>query len=703
MLVGNYNFVLVACSLVVAVLASHTALSMAERMYIAQHKKWWHVGGSLAMGVAIWSMHFIGMLAFSLPIELGYDFGLTFVSLVIAVVVSYFALWQVSAQHIKQQRILVGAILMGFGISTMHYTGMEAMQMFPAIQYKTNFLILSVLLAIGASYAALHIILWMRVRTKAFYLSKAVAATLMGMAIVGMHYTGMMAAQFPANSICGAAGLGLQTEVLAVLVGFCSLMLFFVSKLASVFDTRATFFMQSLDAANQQLKTQALYDQLTKLPNRVLLEERVKQALHQANHHKHLVIYMAINLDGFKSINDSMGPTVGDAFLKEAAHRIRSIVEKQHTVARTAGDEFAVVLEQVAPEDAAVLAEEIITGVKAPVVIDGRELVVSASVGIAVSFVNGESYEDISFHADVALQHKKQSGKNGYRYYEDAMNVDAARNLELISQLRHAIELNQLSLYYQPKFDVKKGCVHSAEALLRWEHPKHGFISPTKFIPLAEESGLIVDIGDWVLDQACRQIKEWRALGYEEMNVAVNISSVQFLQETLYQGVVRSLAYWGIPAKCLTLEITESTAMQNVEHSLIVLQEIADLGVKISIDDFGTGYSSLLYLKRFPASELKIDRAFVNLVCTNSEDGLLVSAIISLGRQFGLKVVAEGVETPEQKDLLSSLGCDILQGFYLGKPKSAVEFFFDNKQYMKKVHTKDMHQPSYGLNLLFDE
>jgi diguanylate cyclase len=703
MLVGNYNLVLVSCSLLVAILASHTALSMAEQMHVTQYKKGWHVCGSVAMGVGIWSMHFIGMLAFSLPIELGYDLGLTFVSLVIAIIVSYFALWQVSVQQVNKRRVALSAILMGLGISTMHYTGMEAMQMFPAIEYKKSLLILSVLIAIGASYAALHIILWMRLRTKAFYLTKAVAATLMGIAIVGMHYTGMMAAQFPANSICGAAGLGVQTEVLAVLVGLGSLMLFFVSKLASVFDARATFFMQSLDAANQQLKTQALYDQLTKLPNRVLLEERVKQALHQANHHKHLVTYMAINLDGFKSINDSMGPTVGDAFLKEIAHRIRSIVEKQYTVARTAGDEFVVVLEQVAPEDAAVLAEEIIMVVKAPVVIDGRELVTSASVGIAVSFVNGETYEDISFHADVALQHKKQSGKNGYRYYEDAMNVDAARNLELILQLRHAIELNQLSLHYQPKFDVKKGCVHSAEALLRWEHPKHGFISPTKFIQLAEESGLIASISDWVLEQACRQIQEWRALGYEDMNVAVNLSSVQFLQENLYQSIVRSLAHWGVPAKCLTLEITESTAMQNVERSLIVLQEIADLGVKVSIDDFGTGYSSLLYLKRFPASELKIDRAFVSLVCTSSEDELLVSAIISLGHQFGLKVVAEGVETSEQKDLLSSLECDTLQGFYLGKPKPAIEFFFDNKAYMKKTSVKNPPQVNYGLNLSFDK
>ena len=705
MLAGNYNSAIVVCSLLVAILASYTALSMAERMYATKYAKWWHIGGSIAMGVGIWSMHFIGMLAFSLPIELGYDLQLTGLSLVIAIVVSYFALWQVSIPYVTKRHVFASAVLMGLGISAMHYTGMEAMQMFPAIQYKPSLFMASIVIAILASYAALTIILWMRLRARAEYSTQILASTVMGVAIVGMHYTGMMAAQFPANSICLAADMGIHSDALVVMVGLGSFILFLVSTLASIFDMRAASFFESLEVVNQQLKTQALYDQLTKLPNRVLLEERVKQALQQANHHKHFIAFMVINLDGFKAINTSMGPALGDDFLIEIANRMRAVVEAQYTVARTAGDEFVVVLEQLAPEDAAVIAEKIISTIKQPVVIGERELVATASVGIAISFISGNTYEDLSLHAGAALQHVKQTGKDGYRYYEDTMGVEAAKNLELISDLRQALALNQLSLYYQPKFNVQTGHVCSAEALLRWKHPNYGFVPPDKFIPLAEESGLIVTIGDWVLDEACRQLKEWRDIGYEDIHVAVNLSSVKFSQESLYQKVVDSLAHWQIPASCLILEITESTAMQHVEHSLAILQKIADLGVKISIDDFGTGYSSLLYLKRFPAHELKIDRGFVNSVCTNSEDGLLVLAIISLGHQFGLKVVAEGVETQAQQDLLSSLECDTLQGFFLGKPKPAAEFLSKNGEYMKKIDDKGegVGRAGLGLNLSFEK
>jgi diguanylate cyclase (GGDEF)-like protein len=431
----------------------------------------------------------------------------------------------------------------------------------------------------------------------------------------------------------------------------------------------------------------------------VLLEERVKQALQQANHHK-LVTLMAINLDGFKAINDSMGHKVGDGYLIEIANRIRAVVDEQFTVSRTSGNDFMVVLEQTAPEDAAVFAEKIINVVKQPMIVDGKELVTTASIGIAVSFISGNNYEDLAFHAGAAMQHTKQTGKNGYHYYEDKMDVDAARKLELISHLRHAIERNELTLYYQPQFDVKTGCVHSAEALLRWEGADFGFISPEQFIPLAEESGLIVDIGDWVLNQACRQLHEWTALGYDDINVALNLSSTQFVQENLYQKIVGALEFWGVGPERLTLEITESTAMQNVEHSLKVLQKIVDLGVKVSIDDFGTGYSSLLYLKRFPASELKIDRGFIKMLSTDSGDGLLVSAIIALGHQFGLKVVAEGVETQWQKDMLTDLKCDTMQGFFLGKPRASEEFFGENRAYMKKHKKKVDEAPNGGMQLL---
>lgn len=682
MLIGSYNNVIVICSLLVAVLASYTALSMAERMFVAKNPTWWHVGGAVAMGVGIWSMHFIGMLAFSLPIELGYDLNLTLLSLMIAIVVSYFAFRQVAVENISKKNTAVSSVLMGLGIAAMHYTGMEAMQMFPSIQYKMPLLILSIVIAIAASYAALSIIIWIRFQDKVKQSTHVAASIVMGVAIVGMHYTGMLAAEFPANSICGAAKLGVHSDVLALWVGVVSLLLLLVSKLISIFDERTTYFIESLAKANQQLKTQTFYDHLTKLPNRVLLEEQVKQALQRAKNHQYSIAYMVINLDGFKTINASIGLNAGDAVLIEVANRIRAVLEDQHAVARAAADEFVVVLEQIAPEDAAVVAERVMAAIRQPLMLDGKEIAITSSIGIATSSSKGKAYEEISYEAHTAMQRTKQLGKNGYRYYQETMDADTASNLALLSDLRRAIELDQLSLNYQPKLDVKTGRVNGAEALLRWEHSQDGFISPAVFIPLAEESGLIVAIGDWVLDRACRQLKEWRALGYEEFNVAINLSSVQFLQENLFEKIAYALDFYQLPASCLTIEVTESTSMQDVEQSLIVLQKIADLGVKVSIDDFGTGYSSLLYLKRFPAEELKIDRAFVSTIGANPDDELMAKAIISLGHQFGLKLVAEGIETQAQKDLLSHWGCDTLQGYFLGKPVPSDAFLSENAKHM---------------------
>lgn len=686
MLVGQYNFWLVACSFVVAILASYTALGMAERLYATKGAWWWHVGGAVAMGVGIWSMHFIGMLAYHLPIKMGYDLEFTLLSLVIAVVVSYFALSKVSSREMTKRDVLISAVLMGIGISAMHYTGMEAMQMFPAIQYKTNIVILSVLIAILASGAALYIILGLREHLERSLVNRILAAILMGVAIVGMHYTGMWAAEFPANSICLAASNGLSVEALAILVIAGSLFILLVVNLTSTFDSKSTYLIKSLEEANEQLKQQAFYDHLTQLPNRVLLEERVDQALKQAIYHQHSVVLMVIDLDGFKTINDSLGTGVGDTFLVETANRIRETVDKQQTVSRTAGNEFVVVLEQIAPEETDVVAGDILASIRQPLLVNNMELMITASIGLAVFPNDGSTYEELSFNADAAMQHTKRSGRNGYHYYQTTMDVKAAYKLELITHLRHAIELNELSLHYQPKVDVKTGLITGAEALLRWHHPKHGLISPAQFIPLAEQSGLIIAIGEWVLNEACRQIAEWRALGYTDINVAVNLSAVQFTYGNFYQSIIKAINSWRIPAASLTLEITESIAMQHVEQSLEILQRLANLGIKVSIDDFGTGYSSLLYLKHFPASELKIDRGFVQLLGQHSEDEVLVSVIISLGHQLGLKIVAEGVETELQKRLLTQLRCDTLQGYLLGKPKPAAEFMRDYRHYNHQAY-----------------
>lgn len=469
MLIGSYNTILVFSSLVVAILASYTALVMAERVYLTESRTamWWHFCGACAMGVGIWSMHFIGMLAFSLPIVLGYDLALTALSLVIAIAVSYFALWEVTGENLSKTRLVVAAILMGAGISAMHYTGMEAMKMFPAIEYQTSLFIISILIAIAASGVALYIIFWLRARTQKYqHITHIMAAIVMGVAIVGMHYTGMLAAQFPEGSVCRAAGSGLNAETLTVLVVLGSLFVLLVANLTSNFSAKTDYLIKSLETVNQQLKQQALYDHLTGLPNRVLLEERVMQCINLARKNDKPFVFMVVDLDGFKAINDSLGAHAGDALLKSVASKIEQVVTDQYTVARPAGDEFAIVLD-IGIAEAAELAEVLLKEIRQPTVINHHELTVTASIGVAVYPNDGLTYADLTYHADAAMEFTKRSGKNGYHFYEGTMNANASRKLELISNLRNAIASNQLSLHFQPKFDLKSGMIHGAEALLR--------------------------------------------------------------------------------------------------------------------------------------------------------------------------------------------------------------------------------------------
>lgn len=382
---------------------------------------------------------------------------------------------------------------------------------------------------------------------------------------------------------------------------------------------------------------------------------------------------MFCDLDGFKAINDSLGHHVGDLMLVEVAQRVQSIMRSQDTVARLGGDEFVMVVDLKAPEDAVTVADKLVKIINQPFHIEKHELRVSASIGIAIYPEDGSSRHDLVINADAAMYHTKRSGRNGYHFFESSMNVNAHNQLQWLQDLRLALERRFL-LHYQPKYNSPNGPVLGAEALLRWQHPVHGLVGPDEFIGLAERSGLIVPIGAWVLDEACRQMKTWYDIGHEDWKIAVNLSALQFAQIDLIDLVKDTLARHGLPARCLTLEVTESTAMHDAESSLKTLQQIADLGVDISIDDFGTGYSSLLYLKRLPANELKIDRGFVRDLSDGNDDAAIISAIVALGRTLNLRIVAEGVETTKQQTFLTSVGCDALQGYLMGRPMPPDKF-----------------------------
>ncbi|RCL21729.1 histidine kinase [Pseudomonas sp. AFG_SD02_1510_Pfu_092] len=681
MLTGSYSSSLVLISLCVAILASYTALDLTGRIATAKGRAacLWMGGGALAMGIGVWSMHFIGMLALSLPIDLGYDLALTAFSLLIAVLSSGFALWLVSQPSLPALQLAFGALIMGAGIACMHYTGMAALRMLPGIDYDPTLFGASLLIAVGASAAALWIAFRLRAHTPYVRQIRGLAAVVMGVAIVGMHYTGMAAANFPEGSFCGAlAGGGLQGDGLVYLVLITTLAVLAVALLTSVLDARlearTAELARSLTLANQELTQLALHDTLTDLPNRTLLADRIEQAIAKVAEQGGCFALMFIDLDGFKPVNDAFGHHVGDLLLKAVAARLRGHLHSQDTLARIGGDEFVLLVELREPDDAMDVAVKQVNLVSRPFRVAEHDLQLTASLGIVLYPGNGQDQHELLRNADAAMYHAKSAGKNGYSFFDASMNSNARQQLQLLQDLRQALEQRQFRLHYQPKFDAQACQPIGAEALLRWEHPQQGLLLPDRFIGLAEKTGLIIPIGEWVLHEACRQMREWLEQGHQGWRMAVNLSAIQFCHAGLVDSVARALQQNGLPPNCLTLEITETTAMHDADASLTVLQRLSDMGVDLSIDDFGTGYSSLMYLKRLPANELKIDRGFVRELEQDSDDAAIVSAIVALGQALGLRIVAEGVETDKQQAFLTRLGCDSLQGYLLGQPVPAEQF-----------------------------
>ncbi|EDT2534464.1 EAL domain-containing protein [Salmonella enterica subsp. enterica] len=679
--VSEYNHILVAVSFAVAIFASYTALNMAGRVAgsARSNARIWLMGGGFALGVGIWAMHFVGMLAMDHAMNMRFDPFLTGLSMLIAIGSSLFALWLVSAEKLRLRRLLPGALVMGLGISAMHYTGMAALQFASIIVWNSAWVALSIIIALLASCGALWLTFRLRHEGTDVALRRAGAAVLMGIAIAGMHYAGMKAAHFPQN--WPMEHRGVDSNWLAVLVSVVALTILGITLLVSLFDARlqarTALLASSLAQANQELAQLALHDTLTRLPNRVLLEDRLEQAISKANRESTSFALLFMDLDGFKAVNDAYGHDIGDKLLVAVTHRLNQPLSGQFTLARIGGDEFVLLAEVSAPDEAASLASALVHSIDAPFTIDPYELVVTLSVGIALYPLDGKNERELMFNADAAMYHTKHTGRNGYHFFQPSMNMLAQTQLQLMNDLWLALERQELRLVYQPKFQAPAGPIVGFEALLLWYHPKQGVLNPDQFLPLAEKTGLIVTIGSWVIDEACRQLREWHLQGYALWSVAVNLSALQFEQPGLVDTITRSLARHSIRPDLLILEITETTAMNKPEQSVAILTRLTEMGVKASIDDFGTGYSSLLYLKRLPACELKIDRAFVHELSEASDGATIVAAIVALAKALNLQIVAEGVENETQQQFLTQLGCHTLQGFLLGKPRTAEEIARD--------------------------
>lgn len=425
----------------------------------------------------------------------------------------------------------------------------------------------------------------------------------------------------------------------------------------------------------ERIRHLAHHDALTGLPNRMLLHDRIGQAIAQVQRSRRVAALLFIDLDRFKTVNDSLGHHVGDGLLRAVAERLVACMRSTDTVARIGGDEFVVVLTDLnQAEDAGPVAQKVLAALSQPLRIDGHELHVTPSIGICACPHDGEDVETLMRNADAAMYHAKGKGRNNYQFFSGEMTATAHQRLLLENDLRHALEHGEFILYYQPQLDLETGDIVGFEALIRWPHPQHGMIPPSQFIPVAEETGLITPIGEWVLRQACAQARAWQTAVHPRLEVSVNCSAQQFRQEGLVDTVARILHEVGLPAAGLELEITESVIIEHAEQVIMRFEALNRLGVQLSIDDFGTGYSSLSYLKRFPIDKLKIDQSFVRDINSDPDDAAIVSAIVAMAHSLGLQVVAEGVETPEQLAFLKSLGCNRAQGYYFSKPLPAEEF-----------------------------
>jgi diguanylate cyclase (GGDEF)-like protein len=596
------------------------------------------------------------------------------------------ALWVASKADYGLRRIAVASLAMAVGICGMHYIGMAALDMAPPIVWHAPTVLLSLLIGLGASAAALFIFKYLgNAHSNHRIAFQFLASVVMGIAICGMHYTGMAAASFPADSVCLSAGQ-LGGTGLTAIVGLASGLLLLGTLFTSILESRLQLVARRLSRsleeanaeltqANQELQKRAFTDALTGLPNRVLFEDRLRHALARMNRANQLqveerIAVLYVDLDGFKPINDSFGHSAGDRILCVAAERLARTTREGDTVARIGGDEFLLLLEGVRDRaECAEAANRVLRALGEPFNVQGKQLQIACSIGIVLHPEQGEP-DKLVANADAAMYEAKRAGGGNYVMFESHMGADAAKQLQLQSDLRRAVELKQFELYYQPKINGTGHGISGVEALVRWNHPQHGLIGPTEFIGLAERFGLIVHLGDWILDEACRQIAQWQAQG-TRMCVAVNLSVMQLREVDFVARVERALLRHNVPASLLLCEITESVAMEDIKATQRTFEGLARVGVFLSIDDFGTGYSSLSHLRKLPARQVKIDRSFVQDLQTKEDARAVIDAVIRLAHALGLSVVAEGVENEAQRDILIAMGCDELQGFLFSRPLPA--------------------------------
>lgn len=551
----------------------------------------------------------------------------------------------------------------------MHYIGMAALMLDGSIIWDRRIVGLSVVIAVVASGTALW--LAFRLRDKGVFIERLLAALVMGAAICAMHYTGMSAAHYPEMSHTLPGGIG---ELgLSIWVSVTTLCLLGVMLIISLIDShrRTGRLTDNLRQLNRQLELQARFDALTGLANRHQMDLRMQDCLRSALLSNRQFAVIFLNVDHFKRVNDTWGHSVGDELLITVAQRITSRLSREMTLARLGGDAFIVLVPECDDDKLNALLASLLEDVRRPLSICGHTLNTTMSAGVSLYPQDGETLHELKLKADAALHHVKDDGRNGWARYRTEMSTAIPAKPGFLQELSQALERDQFELWYQPTWYAQEKTIHGFEALLRWRHPEQGVVLPGLFIPSLEQTGLIIPVGNWAIEAACRQLHFWTEQGFSQWTLSLNLSPVQFEQPDIFHIVSSMLEKYNLSPSRLILEVTESTALKNLDRSIELLNAFNHAGITVSIDDFGTGYSNLLMLSVLPAKELKIDKSFVTSMLENEKTYKLVETIMSIARTMEMNVVAEGIETEEQQAVLTRLGCDYLQGYLFSRPLPA--------------------------------
>ena len=670
----SWDPVLIAISYLVAFIASFVALDSAGKIPLSSRTAalFWRIAGGVTLGIGIWSMHFIGMLSMQMPMMMSYDLWLTLASLGVAVVASATALnIAVAGKKLSPFRLIFATAILSAGVVSMHYIGMAALMLDGSIIWDSRLVELSVVIAVVASGTALWLAFRLRDKRKGVFIDRIIAAFVMAAAICAMHYTGMSAAQFQemAHTLPGGIGeLGLS-----IWVSVTTLCLLGVMLIISLIDShrRTSRLTDNLHQLNRQLELQARFDALTGLANRHQMDLRMQDCLRSALLSKKPFAVIFLNVDHFKRVNDTWGHSVGDELLIAVAQRITARLTREMTLARLGGDAFILLVPECDDDRLNALVTALLEDVRRPLSVCGHTLSTTISAGVSLYPQDGETLHELKLKADAALNRVKEEGRNGWAIYRAEMSTAIPAKPGFLQELSQALERDQFELWYQPTWHAGDKTIHGFEALLRWRHPEQGVVLPNLFIPSLEQTGLIIPVGNWAIEAACRQLHFWTEQGFSQWTLSLNLSPIQFEQPDIFQIVSSMLEKYSLSPSRLILEVTESTALKNLDRSIELLNAFNHAGIVVSIDDFGTGYSNLLMLSVLPAKELKIDRSFVTSMLENEKSYKLVETIISIARTMEMNVVAEGIETEEQQAVLTRLGCDYLQGYLFSRPLPA--------------------------------